>query len=160
MLATPTFCKPSPQWWSVAQRVLNAQGGGTVSHRLGMLPLQAGDQVIEVDAALFEERREAAPAAAMKHRKLTLSLETEHLGRLELRAVMADTHMRVALATESSASTHALLRHGERLSRSLGEAGWQVDEISYETRARHEANGAVAAAAEHLVTPGSVDRLL
>lgn len=150
----------APDWWTPAQRVLNAQGGGAVAHRLGMLPLQAGERLIEVDAALFEERREAAAAPQMKHRKLVLTLETEHLGRLELRAVMADSHVRVALATESSASTHALLRHGESLSRSLAEGGWQVDEISYETRARHDANGAIAAAAEHLITPGSVNRLL
>jgi hypothetical protein len=140
----------APAWWGPAQRVLNAQGGGAVSHRLGMLPLEAGDRLIEIDAALFEERREPAPTAPMKHRKLVLSLETERLGRLELRAVMTDSHMRVA----------PLLRHGEGLSRSLAEAGWQVDEISYETRARHDANGAVAAAAEHLITPGSVNRLV
>jgi hypothetical protein len=35
-----------------------------------------------------------------------------------------------------------------------------VDEISYETRAAHDANGAAAAAAEHLITPGSLSRLL
>jgi hypothetical protein len=161
----------SPVWWSAAQRVLNAQGGGAVAHRVGMLPLEADGALVEVDAALFEEnreaerpagwsdRREAAPAA-LQHRRLVLSLETERLGRVELRAVMADTHMRVALATESEAATRALLRNGETLSRELADAGWQLDEVAYETRARHPANGAVAAAAEHLVTPGSVNRLL
>jgi hypothetical protein len=151
----------SPVWWSAAQRVLNAQSGGAVAHRVGMLPLEAGGEVLEVDAAFFEENREAdRHQAPLRYRKLVLSLETERLGRVELRAVMADTHMRVALATESEAATRALLRHGEGLSRELADAGWQLDEVAYETRARHPENGAVAAAAEHLVTPGSVNRLL
>jgi hypothetical protein len=149
--------------WPPAQRVLNAQVGGSVAHRAGTLRLESGAAAIEVEAALFEEDRAATPASGMRHQKLVLSLETERLGRLVVRALMADTHIRVVLATEAAQATSALLRHGEALAHGLARAGWQVDEISYETRdpqAGAHGNAVAAAAAEHLVIPGSVSRLL
>jgi hypothetical protein len=150
-----------PASWPPGQWVLNAQSGGSVAHRAGTLRLEAGEAVIEVEAAFFEEDRAAAPAAGLRHQKLVLSLETERLGRVELRAVMANTHVRVALATVAAEATNALLRHGESLARALALEGWQVDEISYETRnAAEHGNAVAAAAAEHVVTPGSVEKLL
>jgi hypothetical protein len=150
-----------PESWPPAQWVLNAQAGGSVAHRAGTLRLEAGDAVIEVQAALFEEDRPAAPPAGIQHRKLVLVFETERLGRIELRAVMAERHIRVALATETPAAAAALRRHDAALARGLAAAGWQVDETSYETRsASDHGNAVAAAAAEHLVTPGSVERLL
>jgi Flagellar hook-length control protein FliK len=151
----------APRWWPPAQIVLNAQGGGAISHRVGMVPLEAGGERVEVEIAFFEEQDGRAPQAksAIQHRKVVLALETERLGRIELRAVMADRHIRVALATESSASTNALLRHGEALANALAEAGWQVDEISHETRSASAMNGVVGAAVDHIITPGSVSRL-
>jgi hypothetical protein len=146
--------------WPAAQWVLNRQTGGTVSHQAGMLPLENGGALLAVDAALFEEQEKRKPADGIEHRKFVLTLTTERLGRVELRAVMADTHLRVALATQTSESTHALLRHGESLVRALAEAGWQVDEISHETRALGDGGSVAAAVAEHIVTPGSVSRLL
>ena len=153
----------APGWWPPAQVVLNAQGGGAISHRVGMIPLEVGGRTIEVEVALFEERddeRGAQAKAAIRHRKVVLAFETEQLGRVELRAVLAERHIRVALATESSASTNALLRHGEALANALAEGGWQVDEISHETRSASAVNGAVGAAVDHIITPGSVSKLV
>lgn len=155
----------APRWWPIGQCVLNVQGGGAIAHRVGMVPLEAGERSIEVELALFEERDDAGTpgrpgAAPIRHRKAVLALDLEHLGRVELRAAMADDHIRVALATHSGESTNALLRHAEPLSRALAEAGWQVDEISHETRAASSPNAVVGAAVEHLITPGSVSRLV
>lgn len=154
---------PGAGQWPPVQRVLNAQGGGAVAHQVGVLPLQFGGRLIAVEVALFEEddgRAAADPRARLRHRKLVLSLDTEALGRVQARALTAGNHLRIALATESSVSTNALLRYAEPLSRALETAGWQVDEVSHETRARPETNAAVAAAIDHLITPGSVDRVL
>jgi len=154
----------APRWWPPAQVVLNAQGGGSITHRVGVIPLDVSGERTEVEVAFFEERDGGSGGAqgngAIPHRKVVLGLETEHLGRIELRAVMAERHIRVALATESSASTNALLRHGEQLANALAEAGWQVDEISHETRAASALNGIVGAAVDHIITPGSVSRLI
>ena len=112
-----------------------------------------------MEFALFEEGERREPPG-LRHRKLALAFETETLGRVEARAVTAGEHIRVALATESSAATNALLRYGEALARALAGAGWQVDELSHETRSRPEMSPPVYAAVEHLITPGSVDRVL
>jgi hypothetical protein len=150
---------PAPAHWPPAQWVLNAQGGGTVSHRLGVLPLELSGAAIEVEFALFEEG-EGREAPGLRHRKLVLAFDTETLGRVQARAVVAGEHIRVALASESSAATNALLRYGETLARALSGAGWQVDELSHETGTRPQSSAAVSAAVEHIITPGSVNRLL
>jgi hypothetical protein len=136
----------------LAQAVLNAQVGGSVAHQLGKL--LSGEEF-----ALFEERDEAA-AGATRHRKVVLEIPTERLGLVEARAVTTGDRVRVALATASPAATNTLLRHAEELSRALADSGWQVDEISHETRPVPETGAAVAAAVAHLITPGSVSRLL
>ena len=150
---------PVAAHWPPAQRVLNAQGGGTVAHRVGVLALDVDGRVLEVEMALFEES-EQRPKTDLRHRKLVLAFDTETLGRVQARALTAGSHLRVALATESSAATNALLRYGEGLSRALGAAGWQVDELSHETRPGPSISAPVHAAVEHLITPGSVDRIL
>jgi hypothetical protein len=151
----------APRWWPAAQCTLNAQSGGAVGHRVGRMPVEFGDGVVDVEVALFEERdpKAGGGAAGARHRKFVAVLQTERLGRVELRAAMADRHLRVALATESGESTQALLGDAVPLSRALEAEGWQVDEITHETRAPAAPSAAVAAAVEHLITPGSVSRL-
>jgi hypothetical protein len=151
---------PAPVQWSPAQRVLNAQGGGTVSHQLGVLPLALDGRVVEVEVALFEENEGRERPEGLRHRKLVLALDTDALGRVQARAVTAGDHIRVALGTESSAATNALLRYGEGLAHALAAAGWRVDEVTHETRARADMSAPVSAAVEHLVTPGSINRVL
>jgi len=150
---------PVAAHWPPAQRVLNAQGGGAVAHRLGVLALELDGRLVEVELALFEESEERQKTS-LRHRKLVIAFDTETLGRVQARALTAGEHVRVALATESSAATNALLRYGEGLSRALGAAGWQVDELSHETRPRPPISAPVHAAVEHLITPGSIDRIL
>lgn len=142
-------------------RVLNVQTGGSVSHQAGGVVLSAEGDAIAVEIAVFEETGGEARAGAhapLRHRKLVFALDAPHLGRIEARAVSADTHLRVALATASAGCTHALLRHGEALALALHGDGWQVDEIAYETREQAGPGAALGAVLEHLVAPGSVSR--
>jgi hypothetical protein len=149
----------APSWWPPAQRILNTQGGGSVAHRVGSVAVELDAGVVEVEVALFEERAEPPPAApGARHRKFVAVLETPRLGRVELRATSADRHLRVALATEARESTAALLADALSLSRALEADGWQVDELRHETRPA-AAGAAVDAVVEHLITPGSVNRL-
>jgi hypothetical protein len=148
-----------PAAWPAAQRVLNVQPGGSVAHGIGGLPVEARGAVVEVQAALFEEQRDPQAAPGLQHRKLVILLDTERLGRLELRAVMADSHVRVAIAAERADSADVLQREGDALARSLADAGLEVDEVRYET-GLPGGNAVAAAAAEHLVIPGSVSRWL
>jgi hypothetical protein len=146
--------------WPASQWILNAQGGGSVAHQVGMLPLELDGADIRVEYALFEDGEGEAAVAPLRHRKLVLVFELPGLGRVEIRAVTAGEHVRVALATDSRSRTNALLRHGEALSNAFSENGWSVDEIAYETRSPDAPGGAVGAAVEHLIAPGSVSRLI
>jgi hypothetical protein len=155
------FMEQARASWPPSQWILNAQGGGSVAHQVGVLPLELGGADIRVEYALFEEGEgDAAAATALRHRKLVLVFELENLGRVEVRAVTAGDHVRVALATDSRAQTNALLRHGEALANAFSEGGWSVDEVAYETRPPEAPGGVVGAAVEHLVAPGSVSRLV
>jgi hypothetical protein len=141
-------------------RVLNAQAGGTVAHQAGAVALRAGAGELTVEIAVFEEGPQpGGREPRLRHRKLVLALEAPGLGRVEARAVTADAHLRVALATGTPEGTRALMRHGESLAQELAGDGWCVDEIAYETRERAGPGAALGALLEHLVTPGSVSRL-
>lgn len=147
--------------WPPSQWILNAQGGGSVAHQVGMLPIELGGAGIRVEYAVFEESEgRMAGAERLRHRKLVLVFELAGLGRVEARAVTAGDHVRVVLAADSRVQTNALLRHGEALVNSFNDSGWKVDEITYETRAPEAPGGAVSAAVEHLIAPGSVSRLI
>lgn len=144
---------------SVAERILNTPGGGSVSHQVCFVPIEAGGRSFEAQLAFFEEQQKGA-AQGLRHRKAVLVLDLERLGRVEARAVTAEDHVRVVIAAESSEATNALLRHAEALARALAEAAWKVDEIRHETRAPAASSAVVDAAVDHLITPGSVSRLV
>jgi hypothetical protein len=142
-------------------RVLNVQGGGSVSHQAGAVALHLGGGEVAAEIAVFEESADeprAGGEAPLRHRKLVLALDAPNLGRVEVRALSADGNLRVALASAARESTNALLRHGEDLVHALAGDGWRVDEIAYETREQAGPGAALGALLEHLVTPGSVSR--
>ncbi|HEX9812069.1 MAG TPA: hypothetical protein VGA88_08295 [Burkholderiales bacterium] len=148
-----------PRW--VAQRLLNAQTGGTVAHRIGTVPFLLGDQLIEVDLAFFEQRREAAPAPQTQHRKLMFSLATEHLGNVEIGANVVGSRVRLHVATGDREATTELASQVEALRTALTSGGqWEIDEIVYETRHVDSYNGAVRSVVEHVVSQDSLNRLV
>lgn len=144
----------------LAQWVLNAQTGGSVVHRLGTLPLLLGGRLVEVDVALFEQRREAAQQPAVQHRQLVFTLQTEHLGRVEVVARVVGERVRVSIVTENEANTTLAAAHAGALKASLVEAGWITDELSYETRTVNAQTGAVTSVVEHVISLDSMNRLI
>lgn len=140
--------------------LLNAQTGSAVAHRLGSLPLLLDDRLIEVDVALFEQRRDAEQKPAAKHRQLVFSLNTEALGRMEIVARLVGERLRVRIVTESSDKTVFLAGYSERLRESLQSLGWTIDEVMYETRTPMTQNGAVRSVVEHVISQDSFNRLV
>lgn len=158
--AEPLAAALAPGVAAPGLRVLNVQAGGTVAHQAGAVALRAGAGELTAEIAVFEESPQpGGREPRLRHRKLVLALEAPGLGRVEARAVTADAHLRVALATGTAEGTRALMRHGESLAHELAGEGWCVDEIAYETRERAGPGAALGALLEHLVTPGSVSRL-
>ena len=141
--------------------ILNAQTGGAVTHRIATLPLLLDGELVELDVALFaqDDSAQREPKAdGIRHRELVFALTTEALGRLEVRALLANGHMRLRIAADSSASSERLAEHAPTLEASLQRIGWEVDEQRYESRSA--TGGVLASVVEHLISPGSVSRLV
>jgi hypothetical protein len=151
----------------LARLILNVQSGGTIAHRVGTLPLIVDGRLVELDVALFEQpvERNAGDGGAgnatpaLRHRQLVFAVTTERLGRVEVRATTAGTHMRVEINTENSDSSQALARHAARLSTDLETVGWQIDELAYRTTTPAASGMVPRTVREHLSAPGSISAL-
>lgn len=147
----------SLEW--LADRVLNAQTGGVVSHRTGLLPLLVGGRLVEVSFALFEQQPSQTQRPPLQHRQIRFTLNTERLGRVDVLARIAGGHVRVQIATGDETVTSQAATHADSLGAQLREHGWTVDEIAYDTRAPDGLNVAIRSVIEHVVSQDSLDRL-
>ena len=142
----------------IGQLVLNAQTDGSVAHRMGTVPLLIGNRLLEIEVALFEQRRSPDPKAEARHRHLVFRLQTETLGQVEISAKLAGDHVRVNVAAEKDGAAQSLSDEAESLRATLIEHGWQVDEISYVTQPPGSHNPVAHAVAEHVVKQDSLNR--
>jgi hypothetical protein len=145
---------------SLAARILNAQTGGVVAHRSGLLPLLVGGKLVEVSFALFEQRRPASQAQGLQHRQVVFSLHTEQMGRVDVLARITGGHVRVQITTDSEERTSQTARYADLLKGSLSESGWNVDEVAYGTRAENPHSAVVRSVIEHVVSLDSLNRLV
>jgi hypothetical protein len=145
---------------SLAARILNAQTGGVVAHRSGLLPLLVGGKLVEVSFALFEQRRPANQAQGLQHRQVLFSLNTPQMGRVDVLARITGAHVRVQITTGSEESTSQTARYADLLKGTLSESGWNVDEVAYGTRTENPHNAVVRSVIEHVVSLDSLNRLV
>jgi hypothetical protein len=145
---------------ALAQRILNAQTGGVVSHRSGYLPLLVGGKLVEVSFALFEQQRPATPAAGLQHRQVAFSLRTERFGQVDVVARITGDHVRVQLLTGSDENASEASRHAGELTEALTESGWNVDEIAYGLRAPTGQDATIRSVIEHVISLDSLNRLV
>jgi len=145
---------------ALAQRILNAQTGGVVSHRSGYLPLLVGGRLVEVSFALFEQQQPAARPAGLQHRQVVFSLRTENLGQVDVVARITGDHVRVQLLTGSQDNSNVASQHSAELTRALSESGWSVDEIAYGLRAPDGQDATVRSVIEHVISLDSLNRLV
>jgi len=145
---------------SLADRVLNVQTGGVVSHRSGLIPLLVGGKLVEISFALFEQKKPVPQAQGLQHRQVVFSLRTASLGRVEVQARIAGSHVRVRIATSSEDSTSQAAQYADSLKSALSESGWNVDEVAYGIRADGAPDPAVRSVIEHVVSLDSLNRLV
>jgi hypothetical protein len=143
----------------LARWLLNAQGGGTVAHRIGTVPFLLGNQLIEVDLSFFEQHKEASRTPQSQHRKLMFSLHTEHLGTVEIAANVVGARVRLQVTTDRQDATTEASAHAQELRALLAAAGWEVDEIVYQTSQSNSQNGVVLSVVEHIISQDSLNRL-
>ncbi len=144
----------------VAWRVINAQGEGAVSHRVGTLPLLVGDQLVEVSVALFEQRRDSEQQPEAKHRQVVFALNTEQLGAVQITARLSGDRVRIRVTAEDETRAQQIAGYANDLRTVLAQGGWQVDEIAYEGREPDGRNPAVASVVEHIALQDSLNRLV
>jgi hypothetical protein len=144
----------------LGQWVLNAQTDGSVAHRTGTIPLLVGNRLMEVEVALFEQRRNADPKADTRHRQLIFRLNTETMGTVEISARLAGDRVRVHVVSEDGRAASSLSSESPALRAALGEAGWKVDEVVYETRSLGDRNAAASAVIDHVINQDSLNRVI
>lgn len=152
------------QWQNRAidlgQWVLNAQTQGAVGHRIGTIPFWLGNQLIEVDIAVFDQRAGTNLLNGVKHRQVVIALNMEQLGRIELTARIAGNHLRIGITADESGKTEFVSSHMGQLREALAGAGWEVDEMAYATQVKSSASGVSRSVVEHIVSQDSLNRLM
>jgi hypothetical protein len=139
-----------------ALRLLNLQDEGSVAWRYATLPLLVAGQLIELDVVMFAEREKPATRGAL--RRLVMSLETAHFGRVQVEARAVDSRIIVRIGAGTADAVETLSAYGQDVRAAIERLGWSVDEIHYEIDARPE--GAAHQVINHVLSAGSVDREL
>jgi hypothetical protein len=139
-----------------AARLLNLQDEGSVAWRFGTLPLLVGGQLIELDLVMFRERDGQAKRGAL--RRLVMTLDTTHFGRVHVEARAVDSRLMVKMSAASSDAVEVLSAYGADVRAAIERLGWGVDDIRYEITAPHA--GAAQSVVHHVLSAGTVDQEL
>ena len=139
-----------------ALRLLNLQDEGSVAWRYGTLPLLVGGQLIELDVVMFAERERHAVRGSL--RRLVMTLDTTHFGRVHVEARAVDSRIIVKLGAESADAVETLASYGQDVRAAIEQLGWAVDEVRYELEAPHAS--AAHEVVKHVLATGTVDREL
>jgi hypothetical protein len=139
-----------------AQRLLNLQDDGSVAWRYGTLPLLIGGQLIELDLVMFREREPKATRGGL--RRLVMTLDTAHFGRVRVEARAVDSRLIVKLGATTADAVDTLASYGQDVRTALEQLGWAVDDVRYEIDAPNA--GAAHAVIQHVLSAGTVDQEL
>ena len=148
------------QEWVLGRYILNAQSDGSVAHRIRSIPMWFGDQLIEVDIALFSQLPQRSPNEGIRYQKLVFSLDTEKLGHIEVSVLVANRNLRIRVLSEKEDITERMSYYLPDLKNVLQEFEWQLDEISYETAHKDAQGNVLGAVVDHYVSQDSLSRLM
>jgi hypothetical protein len=137
-----------------AARLLNVQDEGSVAWRFGTLPLLVGGQLIELDLVMFRER-DAQPRRGTL-RRLVMTLDTTHFGRVHVEARAVDSRLTVTLSAPTRDAVDVLSAYGSDVRSAIERLGWSVDDLRYELSAPHA--GAAQSVVQHVLSAGTVDQ--
>ncbi len=145
---------------ALAEHLMNAQTGGIVAHRAGLLPLLVGGRLVEISFALFEQKRSPGQTSGLQHRQVIFSLQTAQLGQVDVLARMSGAHVRLQITTANEESTARAAEHVRQLRGALIESGWSVDEVVYATRFGRSVDPVARTVVEHVASLESFNRLV
>ena len=139
-----------------ALRLLNLQDESSVAWRYGTLPLLVAGQLIELDVVMFAEREKPKARGALK--RLVMSLDTAHFGRVQVEARAVDSRIIVRIGAGTAEAVETLSAYGQDVRGAIERLGWSVDEIRYDIDARPQP--VAHQVLNHVLSAGSVDREL
>ena len=139
-----------------ALRLLNLQDEGSVAWRYGTLPILVGGRLVELDLVMFRERQPGTARSGL--RRLVMTLETTHFGRVRVEARALDERILVKLQASTAAAVETMSAYGADVRAAIERLGWQVDEVAYEVET--DPARAAQAVIDHVLAAGSVDREL
>lgn len=145
--------------WGAGYRVLNRQDDGAVSPQVATFPIWFENQMVEVSVALFSQRKNAVNVQGLRHRRVVLALNTQHMGKVELIAQMTNRDLRLEIAAEQTSVTQFFAQHLKDIRQELEAAHWRVVDVSYTSKHR-DGNGAMRAVVEHHISEDSLSRLM
>jgi hypothetical protein len=127
-----------------------------VAWRYGTLPLLVGGQLIELDLVMFREREQHGARGGLK--RLVMTLDTTHYGRVHVEARAVDSRLMVTLSAASTEAVEVLSTYGNDVRSAIEQLGWAVDEVRYELKAPNA--GPAQEIVKHVLSAGTVDREL
>ncbi len=152
----------SHQQHMLGERLLNVQNDNSVAHRLINLPVWFDDRLVEVRLAFFSQKQGQQAehqTATGQYKKIVFSLDTNHLGHIEVKVNLLDRRVRVEFASDRTEVSALMSQHAGEVRSSLTDLNWQIDEMSYNTVPDFE-EGALHAVVEHYVSQDSFNRLM
>jgi hypothetical protein len=139
-----------------AARLLNLQDEGSVAWRYGTLPLLVGGRLVELDLVMFQEREQKGARGGL--RRLVMTLDTTHFGRVHVEARAVDSRIIVTMSAANADAVEVLSSYGEDVRTAISQLGWAVDEVRYQLEAPHA--GPAHEIVRHVLSAGTVDREL
>jgi len=149
-----------PENRDLSRRVFNTQIGGAVSHRITSLPIWINGDLVEVNIALFDQHKNPSGGYRLRHRQVVLSLKTENLGRVNIKAKFAERSLQLDISSDFSRGVDMLAEHMDALRQALSSQDWCVEQIRYKTETGKPTSGPVHTVVDHIVSQDSLSRLM
>lgn len=116
---------------SVLQWLMNAQTGGAVSHQMLVLPFVIDGKLVELDMALFDQKEHTDTPSELRSRVIRLSLEMEHLGKVDAVIKAVNQNLQVQFLSASDTGLQTLASYNQHLKAQLQQLNYRVDELRY-----------------------------
>jgi len=146
---------------NLSRWLLNLQvEDSSVSHSVFSLPLFINDKLLNIDIAIFDQKKSYSTVDGVRYRQIHFSLDNEALGPIEVSLKISDNRIRVNVMTERHEVTDFMASHMSVLKTMLKQNDWLLDEISYGTVLNGSSNAVVDSVVEHYISQDSLSRLV
>jgi len=147
------------QEWLLGRWILNMQNEGSVSHRLSTFPVWFGDNLVEVNLAMFDQRKDVLPDR-LQHKMIVFSIKTDYLGSIEIKLTCVDRNLNMDVLADSEYTAVCLAGYIDELKNSLQELGWTIGDITYASVQSFDEDRLVKTVMEHHITQNSLNQLI